>query len=123
MRSNSNKKEKPSNIGVEPSVVAGEMSFMCEICGKNFSSINGLKSHSKIHTGEKNETSFTCADCGMKFRKQRELSIEFASKNSHWRMFFFLSRLSQTVSAKRLLECTPEKAGLVKSHMLVQIVT
>ena len=45
--------------------------FQCKICGKTFTKADYLKTHEKIHGGEK---SFECSTCNMKYAQKRYLT-------------------------------------------------
>ncbi|XP_015834143.2 zinc finger protein 43 isoform X25 [Tribolium castaneum] len=50
----------------------GRNEYICDICGKSVTTLQSLKDHKTIHTGERN---FICEECGKAFNKKQVLQI------------------------------------------------
>ncbi|XP_055359542.1 oocyte zinc finger protein XlCOF20-like isoform X2 [Betta splendens] len=54
----------------------GEKPFLCKTCGKRYKQKPHLEAHIRIHTGEK---PFPCKICGKRFRQQSQLGVHLRS--------------------------------------------
>ncbi|CAG0895400.1 unnamed protein product [Cyprideis torosa] len=104
---------------VAQKIHSGEMPFACSVCGKSFSQLSRLKSHERIHLGEKHFATFFC---DQRFPRGflAALPSEEPRKNPYWGKPFASSfcdqRFSQGSSPKRHEKFHPGEMPLAFSR-------